>query len=57
MSSSLLEGEDFMNEAAAGGGSEFAGTAYTPDGKSLVVAIQRPGVTLAITGPWGTGRL
>lgn len=46
-----------MNEAAAGGGSEFAGTAYTPDGKSLVVAIQRPGVTLAITGPWGTGRL
>ena len=38
-------------------GSEFAGAAYSPDGRWLFVNIQRPGVTLAITGPWGDGLL
>ncbi len=30
-----------------------AGACYSPDGKWLFVNIQKPGVTLAITGPWG----
>jgi secreted PhoX family phosphatase len=36
---------------------EFAGACYSPDGKWLFVNIQTPGVTFAITGPWGTGPL
>ena len=30
---------------------------YTPDGKWLIVHIQEPGITFAITGPWGHGLL
>jgi secreted PhoX family phosphatase len=48
---------DFAENLLDGGGSEFAGPAYAPDGKWLLVAIQRPGITLAITGPWGSGQL
>jgi secreted PhoX family phosphatase len=36
-------------------GSEFAGSCYSPDGKWLFVNIQSPGITFAITGPWGSG--
>jgi hypothetical protein len=32
---------------------QWAGACYSPDGKWLFVNIQKPGVTLAITGPWG----
>ena len=32
--------------------SEFAGSTFSPDGSTLFVNIQRPGITLAITGPW-----
>ena len=32
--------------------SEWAGATFSPDGKTLFVNIQTPGVTLAITGPW-----
>ena len=32
--------------------SEFAGSTFSPDGKTLFVNIQTPGHTLAITGPW-----
>ena len=32
--------------------SEFAGATFSPDGRTLFVNIQNPGVTLAITGPW-----
>jgi secreted PhoX family phosphatase len=39
------------------GDSEFSGPAYTPDGQWLAVGIQRPGITVAITGPWGSGLL
>ena len=38
-------------------GQEFAGACYSPDGKWLFVNIQTPGITFAITGPWGTGPL
>ena len=32
--------------------SEFAGCCFSPDGSTLFVNVQRPGLTLAITGPW-----
>jgi len=32
--------------------SEWAGATFSPDGKTLFVNIQSPGVTFAITGPW-----
>jgi secreted PhoX family phosphatase len=38
-------------------GSEFAGATYSPDGNWLFANIQSPGITLAITGPWGRGAL
>ena len=37
--------------------SEWAGACYSPDGRWLFVNIQTPGVTFAITGPWGQGPL
>lgn len=36
------------------GNSEFAGAVFSPDGRTLFVNIQYPGVTFAITGPWET---
>ena len=39
-------GRNAMNE------SEFAGVTFSPDGSTLFVNIQSPGLTLAITGPW-----
>ena len=36
---------------------EFAGASYSPDGKWLFVNVQQPGMTFAITGPWGNGML
>jgi uncharacterized protein len=36
---------------------EFAGACYSPDGQWLFVNIQTPGITFAITGPWGSGPL
>ena len=38
-------------------GSEFAGACYSPDGKWLFVNIQSPGISFAITGPWGSGAI
>ena len=32
--------------------SELAGATFSPDGSILFVNIQKPGITLAITGPW-----
>jgi len=36
----------------AGNMSELAGATFSPDGSTLFVNIQNPGITLAITGPW-----
>ena len=34
--------------------SEFAGPVFSPSGRTLFINIQSPGLTLAITGPWGS---
>jgi secreted PhoX family phosphatase len=39
------------------GNAEFAGACFSPDGQTLFVNIQWPGMTLAITGPWGAVRV
>lgn len=36
---------------------EFCGACFSPDGSTLFVNIQRPGMTLAITGPWSSLRV
>ncbi len=38
-------------------GLEWAGVTFSPDGQWLFANLQRPGLTLAITGPWGEGLL
>ena len=38
-------------------GSEWAGATFSADGSWLFVNLQKPGITFAITGPWGTGLL
>lgn len=37
---------------AAAGTSELAGACFSPDGRTLFVNIQNPGITFAIQGPW-----
>jgi secreted PhoX family phosphatase len=37
---------------AANGYSEFAGACFSPDGGTLFVNAQTPGITFAVTGPW-----
>jgi secreted PhoX family phosphatase len=37
--------------------SEFAGAAFSPDGKWLFFNMQSPGITFAVTGPWRRGAL
>jgi uncharacterized protein len=37
--------------------SEFAGSCFSPDGQTLFVNLQTPGLTLAIWGPWERGGL
>ena len=34
---------------------EFAGATFSPDGETLFVNMQRPGLTYAIWGPWREG--
>lgn len=36
---------------------EFAGACWSPDGRTLFVNAQTPGITFAITGPWWRGPL
>ncbi|NNK88971.1 MAG: DUF839 domain-containing protein [Saprospiraceae bacterium] len=50
------EGEIYHIARNTGYRSEFAGACFTPDGKSLFVNIQGPGLTIAINGPWGKRR-
>ena len=38
-------------------GEEWAGATFSRDGRWFFVNIQTPGITFAITGPWGEGLL
>ena len=38
-------------------GSEWAGATFSKDGTWLFANLQSPGITFAITGPWGNGSL
>jgi secreted PhoX family phosphatase len=46
------KGEIYTLAKNALNSSEFAGGIFSPDGTTLFVNIQSPGMTLAITGPW-----
>jgi uncharacterized protein len=46
-----------MNTVPGFTGSEFAGATFSPDGETLFVNIQSPGITFAIWGPWEKGAL
>ena len=46
------EGNLYRFARNAGNLSELAGATFSPDGTTLFVNIQSPGITLAITGPW-----
>ena len=39
------------------GNSELCGAVFSPDGSTLFVNIQKPGITFAITGPWSAVRM
>ncbi|MFT5130689.1 MAG: secreted PhoX family phosphatase [Rhodothermales bacterium] len=45
-------GECYTFARVSKGGSEFAGSIFSPDGRTLFVNIQNQGLTLAISGPW-----
>lgn len=47
------EGHTYQFARNASNTSELAGAVFSPDGTTLFVNIQNPGITLAITGPWG----
>ncbi|HEY6402987.1 MAG TPA: alkaline phosphatase PhoX [Blastocatellia bacterium] len=51
------QGEIFNFALNVFNGSEFAGATFSPDGDTLFVNIQSPGITLAIWGPWESGAL
>jgi hypothetical protein len=46
------EGQIYQLGRNAMNDSELAGAVFSPDGGTLFVNIQNPGLTLAITGPW-----
>lgn len=46
------DGDVYHFASNAYSSSEFAGATFSPDGSTLFVNVQSPGITLAITGPW-----
>jgi secreted PhoX family phosphatase len=48
------DGSQYQLADNAYSNSELAGVCFSPDGKTLFVNIQYPGMTLAITGPFPT---
>ncbi|TWI04950.1 hypothetical protein IP90_01092 [Luteimonas cucumeris] len=57
LTSSQIENADKTISEGDYRGSEFCGACWAPDGRTLFVNIQSPGITLAITGPWLHGPL
>ena len=47
-----MEGEIYEFAHIVGHRSELTGVTFSPDGNTMFVNIQSPGLTLAITGPW-----
>ena len=41
-----------LYDLAANTYSEFAGACFSPDGSTLFVNVQSPGITFAVEGPW-----
>ena len=50
-------GETYVLARNAHNESELAGCCFSPDGSTLFVNIQYPGITFAITGPWQSQHL
>ncbi len=48
------DGSQYLIANNAYSGSELAGVCFSPDGKTMFLNIQYPGMTLAITGDWPT---
>ena len=48
------QGEQYEIAANVFNTSELAGVTFSPDGSTLFVNMQSPGLTLAITGPWSS---
>ena len=48
------DGSQYQLADNAHSNSELAGVCFAPDGKTLFVNIQYPGMTLAVTGPFPT---
>jgi uncharacterized protein len=46
------DGSQYLLANNAYSASELAGVCFSPDGKTMFVNIQYPGMTVAITGPW-----
>lgn len=46
------DGTQYAIADNAWSGSELAGVCFAPDGKTLFVNIQYPGMTVAVSGPW-----
>lgn len=46
------DGSQYLVANNAYSDSELAGVCFSPDGRTLFVNIQYPGMTIAITGPW-----
>ena len=46
------DGSQYAIADNAWSNSELAGVCFSPDGRTMFVNIQYPGMTLAITGPW-----
>jgi hypothetical protein len=47
----------FVGNAGDHRGAELAGACFDPSGQWLFVNLYTPGITVAITGPWGRGNL
>lgn len=57
LDASQLQAAGKLTPPADNRSSEFCGACFDPTGRILFANIQTPGITVAITGPWGKGNL